>query len=178
MADQDIFALPPMRKRKRLRTRSLPPADRLRELLDYNPDVGELRWKVKVAKNTRIGAIAGCKNKSGYVTISIQKTTYLAHRVIWSWMTGGEPEHQIDHKSGDPSDNRWENLRAATSVENGQNSRMHSTNGHGFKGVTRNRDGWSFSVRITRAGFSSPETAYAGYCEAIRLFHKEFAKFE
>jgi hypothetical protein len=41
-------------------------ADRAREVLDYNPDTGEFRWKVRKATWTPPGMLAGYMGNHGY----------------------------------------------------------------------------------------------------------------
>lgn len=59
---------------------------------------------------------------------------YAAHRIIWKMVTGEDPEH-IDHINGNPSDNRWENLRSVPPVDNLRNRAMPGNNTSGHIGV-------------------------------------------
>lgn len=65
---------------------------------------------------------------------SIDDVIYGAHRVIWKWMTGEEPE-EIDHINGMPFDNRFTNLRAVTHADNARNLRRPANNVSGITGV-------------------------------------------
>ena len=65
---------------------------------------------------------AGSPNKRGYIRIGIAKKYYMAHRLIWLYHRGWLPE-ALDHKNGNPSDNRMSNLRPATQTQNRWNSR-------------------------------------------------------
>jgi len=116
--------------------RPLPNAARLRELLQYDPETGIIRWRARANK------IAGCRFDNGYINIGIDGEIYGAHRVAWAIMEGTNPSGEIDHINGDPSDNRFCNLRLATSAQNNQNRRLSSRNKTGVKGVfwvTRHR---------------------------------------
>lgn len=68
------------------------------------------------------GAMAGCRRKKdGYILVGVDNRLYLAHRLIWM-MVYGEWPNVIDHKNGDPSDNRLVNLRNVNQSENILNS--------------------------------------------------------
>lgn len=74
------------------------------------------------------GREIGVRTKKGYLNGSVRNPgghTLVAglHRVAWLFEHGEWPQHQIDHINGDASDNRIENLRAATNRENAQNKR-------------------------------------------------------
>jgi hypothetical protein len=63
-------------------------------------------------------------------------------------MLGEWPSEDVDHINGDKADNRWANLRAATTSQNIANSRCHRLNACGFKGVYRKYGKWCANVRI------------------------------
>lgn len=46
-------------------------AERARELLDYNPDTGEFRWRIARRGTARYGAIAGSFDSGGYRMIMV-----------------------------------------------------------------------------------------------------------
>ena len=164
---------------------SLPSFETVRAILSYEPETGQLRWKwrgdVSVSVNSRIiGRVAGSRNKIGYVEVGIGGKVYLAHRLIWLLMTGMVPR-TVDHKDGDPSNNRFENLRSCTQGENTMNRRRKG--GRLLpKGVTpvpcgKFRAAIRTRGRATHIGhFETIEEASAAYNhEAIRL-HGEFAR--
>jgi HNH endonuclease/AP2 domain len=113
--------------------------DRLREVLDYDPDTGIFTWKIALS-NVKSGAIAGTSDEEGYRYIGIDKKTYAAGRLAIFWMTGSWPQYDCDHEDGDPSNNRWVNLRDATITQNLQNKAIQSNNKCGLKGVFRHKN--------------------------------------
>lgn len=130
----------------------IPSQEVLRQLLDYDPETGALTWRRRpthvFTRGKRQKASANAWNRrfagqpafqtdhgNGYRSGSIWKRRCFAHRVVWMWMIGDEPEC-IDHINGDRSDNRWGNLRAVGRAENSRNSAMPYTNTSGHIGVS------------------------------------------
>jgi len=121
--------------------------DMVRRLLNYNPDTGVFTWRPRgrgVCKNERgrnifnslyAGKEAGSLSGTGHLTIGINRTQYLAHRIAWMWMTGKFPDYQIDHINGVPTDNRWCNLRDVKPAENMRNQSVRLDNKSGVGGV-------------------------------------------
>jgi hypothetical protein len=66
----------------------------------------------------------------------------LLHRYLM-----GEPPEEVDHRNGDGLDNRRENLRRATTKQNGMNSRSRGGSSK-FKGVSWSRRHWRASIRV------------------------------
>jgi len=118
-------------------------AGRLRDLLDYDPATGVFTWRVFVKGTRGKGAVAGYTRPDGYQIIVVDKCRYLSHRLAWLWMTGAWPTDTIDHKDGNPRNNRWANLRAASRSQNMANQRTRASNMTQLKGV-------SFSARDKR----------------------------
>jgi len=93
---------------------------RLQDLFDYDPLSGLLTWKVK-KQRVKAGQEAGALTRSGHVRVKIDGKSYMAHRIIWLLWYGTEPAALLDHRDGDPTNNRIANLRLATKAQNGQN---------------------------------------------------------
>jgi hypothetical protein len=98
-------------------------AERLRELLDYDPETGRFIWRKDhpTAKHIKAGSVAGTKNGRGYWVIGVAGAKYVAHRLAWLYVTGEWPAHLVDHENGDRLDNRFANLREATDSQNNFN---------------------------------------------------------
>ena len=102
---------------------------KLLELLRYEPETGKLFWKERVMPKRRgsaswnaryAGKEAGSLTAAGYLSVVVLGKTRLVHRVIWVMVTGREPS-AIDHINGCRADNKWANLREASSSENARN---------------------------------------------------------
>lgn len=114
-------------------------AEKLREILSYDPETGVMRWRVKYARCLRPGAVAGCIDRfgSGYRRIRIDRKGYSEHRLVWMYVHGSWPTEVIDHINGDRSDNRLSNLREASWAQNQQNRNgTQKNNTSGVRGVS------------------------------------------
>lgn len=165
----------------------------LREALDYDPATGILTWRERPAHHFSSSERAAANNTmfadrtvalnagKRYPAICIHYKKYSAHRIIWKWMTGEDPPHEIDHIDGDGANLRWSNLRTATRKQNTKNIRMRKDNRQGFKGVHADRNGRRFwaMIQVDRkqhylGSFGTAEEAHAAYCEAAKRLHGEF----
>jgi len=117
------------------KAKPLPSQEELNALLEYRD--GKLFWKVSRG-GIKIGSEAGSLKGTGYKYVSINNQLYRFHRLIWI-MHGNDPVDCLDHIDGDPLNNRIENLRAATKIENNCNRKLRSNNTSGIKGVSWNK---------------------------------------
>ncbi len=157
-------------------------ADRLRELLRYEPETGNFIRLVKTGGRygANVGTVAGTKTSEGRVFVSVQSKQYRAHRLAWLYMTGEWPKGEIDHINGEPSDNRWANLRDVSRRVNAQNlRRAHSHSGTGLLGASWGSRDRRFVARIKHqgkyvslGGFDTAEEAHAAYVAAKRRLHE------
>ena len=151
-------------------------AERLRELLHYDPETGVFTWRESRHNHVRVGTIAG-HNNHGYLRIHIGDKSYGAHRLAWLHVYGKWPSDQIDHIDGKPLNNRIINLREAIHAQNVQNQYRPHTNGQsGLLGVTHSFGKWKAQINVSGkkiylGTFESKETAHAAYLAAKRSFH-------
>ena len=160
-------------------------AERLRELLNYDPETGEFMWLVS-SRNSRalVGKIIrGYRAKNGYFSIRLDGRLYYAHRLAWLWMTGQHPTRFIDHKDVNPSNNKWENLRQANDSTSAANTRARKNNKLKTKGVSRYGNGGKFVAYITKdrkrhylGVFETKDEAHAAYIEKANELFSEFAR--
>jgi hypothetical protein len=156
---------------------------RLRALLHYDPETGEFHWLKRVCGRVRADGLAGTLADNGYRLITVDRRQYRAHQLAWLYMTGKWCALVIDHRDGDPANNRWNNLRSATLSQSNANRRVPRNNACGLKGVSRNRSRWRATIHKNRRKhhlgiFPTPQDAHAAYVEAARRLFGEFARTE
>lgn len=154
-------------------------AEKLNELFRYED--GKLFWKIQPSRRIKAGSRAGGADPRGYRSIRLQNKNIREHRVIFVMHHGYEPEI-VDHINGDKSDNRIENLRAATKSLNVMNSKRAVTNTSGVKGVcwVKGESKWHASVVVNKKTvwgkyFTCLSEAAEAVKQARAMFHGEFA---
>lgn len=156
--------------------------ERLRELLDYDPETGVFRNKV-ARSNVPAGSVAGSLTQSGYVRISVDDVSYRAHRLAWLWMTGEWPRAFVDHRDTDKANNRWSNLREASKSQNGANRPVQANSRSKLKGAhfTKANGKWMSLIqhhgrKLYLGYFPTAEEAHAAYAAAAKNIYGEFAR--
>lgn len=102
----------------------------------------------------------------------------LMHRVIMN-----TPKNlEVDHKNGNKLDNRRQNLRNCTKMQNIHNRDKSIRNTSGYKGVNWHKLSKKWICRITINGdriylgsFKNKKDAGTAYKIAAKKFHKEFS---
>jgi len=151
--------------------------ERVKELLNYDPETGLFTWLERRGR-CRTGDVAGWLEKNGYRRIIVVGKKFKSHRLAWAMFYGTFPELEIDHINGVRDDNRIANLRLATRSQNAQNlKRALSNSSHGFLGVKKNGNRWNASINIDGqyiylGCFKTPEKAHQEYIEAKRCLHE------
>ena len=159
---------------------------RLRELLHYDSETGEFRWRKRPRNWARPSLSAGhSRSEEGYRCISIDRRLYRAHQLAWFYMMGRWCRPAIDHRDGDAGNNRWSNLRRATASQNNANRRRPRHNKSGHKGVSLCSKSGKWRATISRNGkithlgrFETAQAAHAAYLAAARKLFGEFARAE
>jgi hypothetical protein len=149
--------------------------ERLKELLDYNPETGVFVWRVSKGP-CKAGSVAGTVNNNGYVHIKIERKLHQAHRLAWLYTYGCWPDKDIVHINRMKTDNRIENLRDTD--KNDWNRDKHSNNTSGYPGVSWDKRSKKWRAKITVSGkqmhlglFNTPEAANAAYMAAKEKLH-------
>lgn len=131
--------------------RPLPPANFLNCILRYDEKTGLLWWKSRQSNWFKNDAEAKRWNSryantqafacfyNGYKTGTLNKQNFFAHRIAWKLFYHTDPLF-IDHINGSRSDNRIENLRSVTRLENNRNTKLPADNESGVIGVCFNKN--------------------------------------
>jgi len=100
-------------------------------------------------------------------------------------MTGEWPEHQVDHRNRVRDDNRWDNLRKATRVQNLGNREKYANNTSGLKGVSLHKatNKWRSDIQVDNESLflglhRTQYGAATAYALAAYLYHGEFSNFD
>lgn len=158
---------------------------RLLEILSYDPETGEFRWKTKSSKYSKHSGLAGTKLGPNYRQIMIDGVKYSAHRLAWFYVTGEMPSVDIDHKDHADGD-KFDNLRPATEKQNRYNTAPKPNCHSKWKGVTFDKGRkkcWKMKfvmpdgVHIQRR-YEDEREAAEEYMFLALEHHGEFARFE
>lgn len=114
----------------------------LQHIFDYHE--GSLIWKNPTGPRALKGTVAGSIDTYGYRQVSVFGRKHLAHKLVWIWHGKELVEGlEFDHINRVRADNRIENLRLITHLENIQISTLKESlktrprvNGRWTKGNT------------------------------------------
>jgi len=158
---------------------------RLLELLEYVPETGKLYWRVdrnSYGGKAKAGSEAGQTDRYGYRYIGIDGGICQAHTLVWVYVHGAWPVHQIDHRNMIQDDNRIENLREATMTMQRANQRVRRDSTSGIKGIQLTKSG-KWRARIRKHGveyhlgrFDTAEAAKRAYDAMAQKLFGEFAR--
>jgi hypothetical protein len=172
----------------------MPSKEVLDQVLKYDPDTGELRWRVRPVTlfeqgtskkkprsaehacnqwNSRwAGQPAATRKTDGYQYVHFNHRTELVHRIAHKIMTGEDPI-EIDHIDGNRSNNKWSNLRNGSRSDNFRNLGLRRNNKSGHHGVffSKRQQRWVASIML--GTFDNKEDAIAArkQAEASLGFH-------
>jgi len=157
-------------------------AERLRELVEYNPLTGQF-MTLTSTHNGRWGPgrAIGTDNGIGYLVATLDSRKQYLHRMAYLYVTGEHPPAEIDHINRNRSDNRWANLRPATSGQNKYNLPKMRSNTSGHAGVSYSVRDKYFHAYIGVGGtrknigyFKTLEEAVAARLSAVETHHGEY----
>jgi len=111
-----------------------------------------------------------------YAFTSINGKSISMHRLLMNPSKGQE----IDHINGNGLDNRQENLRICSHLENMRNRKLHKNNKSGVKGVYRSDNKWRVQIRVNKKAieigqFLNLEDARIARNLAARKYFGKFA---
>lgn len=170
------------------------------DFVTFNPVAGCLVWKSRPREHfstelsfrswntkyayTRVGSNASQGGRRQAVTVTFQRKTLHAHRIIWEMHHGPIPKSKcIDHVDGDAWNNRLENLRLATRSQNSMNYKRPSSNTSGLKGAVKHKGSKKWMAQIKCRGetiylglHETAQLAHRAYCAAAEKFHGSFSR--
>lgn len=139
---------------------------------------GKIFWKIrplghfqnesawKIFNKRCAGKEAGYSLKTGYRKLNIKDRSYGIHQLIFIMHYGYLP-FMVDHINGDPSDNRIENLRAATYEQNCRNRRTCRRNTSGRKGVSFNKEIQKWTAYIEKDRRQKYLGCFVNFADAV-----------
>lgn len=152
--------------------KNLPPLEVLKSEFSYDPSTGIFKRLRKNTTWTNEGEIAGYTcNTHGYRFLHVKDYGYFrAHLIAWKMHYGSDPDYEIDHINRNRSDNRIENLRSVSHLENCRNKSDYSNNKSGYRGVSWKKSSGRWVAQITHEGeriyiglFNDPHQAHLAY---------------
>ena len=154
-------------------------AQNIIEAISYEPFSGTFTWRVdrpeshykrhgyylRYMRDKAGKAVKFSSDSCGYHQAGICGKTYQAQVIAIVAMTGGFPEKglQVDHIDGDPTNNKYNNLRVVTASQNKRNSRKYKNNSSGLTGVCWNS---SQSMWYAQVHFDG-KRQHLGYFESL-----------
>lgn len=148
---------------------------RQRPMSHFKTEKEHKRWNKRHASNK-----AGCmyypkKSVEGYLRVVVNSKWLLVHRVVWMMHFSEIPEgKEIDHINGVGNDNRIENLRLVSNLENKKNKPKYKNNKSGITGVNWESKSKKWRARANDNG--KRFTVYLGHdldeAERIMIEHR------
>jgi hypothetical protein len=162
--------------------RPVPPLDKLKSILDYNPMTGVFTWTKNRRGPVRMGGVAGSELHS-YIVIRTIYGRFPAHRLAWRFIHGDVADSipGPDHIDRNGLNNAASNLRPATPQQQAFNRKHRISKVSGLRGVTwvEKAQRWRAKTQLhgktVWLGYhDSKEEAHAAFMEFARTNHGEF----
>jgi hypothetical protein len=149
----------------------------------------QVSWWGRVRNATTARILKSKLNPNGYMSVNLSKRgskpkTHFIHQLVArDWAPNPEQKRCVDHIDGSRTNNNWENLRYATSSENGMNAKHRTDGSSVYKGVNYQTQAkkWKAQIGINRQRIylgifpSEREAAEAYNARAIEQYG-EYAK--
>jgi hypothetical protein len=152
--------------------------ERLMEVVTYTAETGEFVRRNSVS-NVSAGPVCPRPSKNGYLRMRIDGKLYYLHRLAWLYVHGAWPSSLADHKDGDKTNNRIDNIRDATHAQNLQNVAAKGRGVSGLRGAYFDKASGKWQAKIMRnyrsislGYYDTPELAHAAYLAGKREHHE------
>lgn len=150
----------------------------VKQLFDYDLTTGNLLYRYNPrGPGKRRGDAAGTIQPNGYKMVMVKRRRHYIHRLVWLWHHGWMPKRPMvmEHVNRDKTDNRIENLRVVSSLQNAHNVDYSTTRSEtGYRGVCYLKDRNKFLAychhdgkRVFVGHFDDPHTAAEAYNRKI-----------
>ena len=143
---------------------------------------GKLYWKLSTSNRVKVDDRFGSIRKDGRFHGQLFGKTYFEHRLIYLYHKSHLPEY-VDHIDGNPFNNKIENLRECSLVENQHNRKSQKSSSSKYKGVhwCKSRKKWCAKIKtrdrhINLGRFATENEASKAYNTFARDYQKEFYK--
>jgi len=123
----------------------------LKKVIHYCPKTGVFTWIDDRRGAVKAGSRAGSLTKESRWVLTVLGCRYRANRLAWFYMLGRWPAEgmSVDHINRKPWDDRWQNLREVSSLQNARNSCLSRANKSGRVGVRRAGGGrWKADIGV------------------------------
>lgn len=145
---------------------------------------GGLYWRIKAGRGISAkqpgDKVSPAPDPHGYHFVTWRRKHYAVHRVVFFLVHGWLPDC-VDHIDGDPQNNRAENLRPATRLQNQFNRRPNARSKTGVKNVAPHQGKWQVRFSINRKThhygcYATIEEATTVAAKVRAELHGEFAR--
>lgn len=108
-----------------------------------------LVWDTTLKNGVKIGSHAGCLSKHGYYQVTIDKSIYKVHRIIY-YINNHDFDQSlvVDHLDGNRKNNAIDNLRLCSTRENCRNTKKSVRNSSGVVGISLENNKGYESYRV------------------------------
>lgn len=139
--------------------------DRMQEVLSYDPDTGEFRWKISTSKKFKSGQLAGSAKRtsasaSRHVYVRVDGKDITAARAAWVLHFGSWPAARLGFKNGDHGDIRLENIYEMNSLNEEYSDKADYLRKHRLK------FGKVWRETHLRKNFGISSAVYAEMCDS------------
>ena len=154
--------------------------ERLKELFTYvDGNLIRLTSQGGVTKGTS----AGYLDRDGYVKVNVDGKRYQRNLLVWVYHKGEIPTSLLDHKDGNRSNDRIDNLREVTHLQNQWNRKTQRNSTSRYKGVSWNKRDkrWVSQIRVNGkikvlGSFKEELKAAKAYDNFAKELHGEYYK--
>jgi len=179
LTDMTKSDLPSKPHGHQLRKHPLPPIEWLKKRFHYEPDTGELFHNPPDMFGNRTPlttSTAADGYKSVRITYGSHRLNVLSHRLAFA-ITHGHWPHLIDHRNGNRSDNRSENLQELSNRANVRKGRKVTK----ARYITRQKSqtapcGKIWNITSKRNDGRQRHTSRRDFCQAVKLLQAWKAK--